>query len=86
MLLIHRRDPMDNHTCMADQCTQSIPRQQAFCRRHWWGLSAELKDQLNRAYREWQFGHEGTLEALRLVQNLCIEHLKAGATGRKRLT
>jgi hypothetical protein len=62
-------------SCGVSLCTQPCAEGQLLCRRHWFKVPAELREDVNIAWRRYRM-NQINLGELRAVQNAAIEAVK----------
>jgi len=50
------------HECPADGCEIQVEREHLMCREHWFLVPKPLRDQIWRAWREWENGRGSSAE------------------------
>ena len=62
------------HKCPAPDCTAQLPASKLACRRHWYAIPADLRDEIRAQYRPGQTVLTATPEYLEAVARV-VEHL-----------
>lgn len=72
-------DPKLTHECIGPGCTTRLPPRLLACRRHWWKIPAELRNEISTHYRPGQTAATASPEYLDALARV-VEHLQGAAS------
>lgn len=65
--------PRETHTCPGKHCPEQMPYHLLACRKHWFSIPTELRNEVNRL---WRAGGGRPTEEYLAVRARAVEHLQ----------